>query len=266
MPEQARVSVIVPCYRCRETIERAVASIAEQTLQPVEVILVDDCSGDNTLSELYQIQANYPQGWVKVIACSENSGAGTARNVGWETATQPYIAFLDSDDSWHSQKIEIQYSWMINHPDIVLTGHACQQVDDNSAFDGKADFSTTDSDFYAVSKKQLLLSNRFPTPSVMLRRDIAQRFPDGKHYCEDYHLWVEICCAGLRCYRSELPLTYLYKAAYGEAGLSASLWKMEKGELDAYFAIFKKGYVGFIGVALLSIWSFARFMRRLVRI
>lgn len=262
----ANVSVIIPCYRCRETIGRAVASIAEQTLQPAEVILVDDCSGDNTLSELHRIQANYPQGWVKVIACSKNSGAGTARNVGWETATQPYVAFLDSDDSWHRQKIEIQYSWMMSHPSIVLTGHACQQVEDDSAstYGGKADFSSTDSDFYAVSKKLLLLSNRFPTRSVMLRRDIAQRFPDGKRYSEDYHLWLEICCAGLRCYCSDLPLAFLYKSAYGEKGLSSALWKMEMGELNLYLSLFNSRLINF-GVLVTSVgWSLLKFLRRVL--
>lgn len=266
MPEQARVSVIVPCYRCRESIGRAVSSIAEQTLQPVEVILVDDCSGDNTLSELYQIQVNYPQGWIKVIACSENSGAGTARNIGWEAATEPYVAFLDSDDAWHPQKIEIQYRWMIKHPEVALSGHAYQEIKGVCTFEGRADFSTSGAGFYAISKNQLLLSNRFPTPSVMLRREVMQRFPDGKRYSEDYHLWVEICCAGLQCYRSELSLAYLYKAPYGEAGLSSALWKMEKGELGAYLTIFKLGYIGLIDMGYLSVWSLARFVRRFVRV
>jgi glycosyltransferase involved in cell wall biosynthesis len=263
MPEQARVSVIIPCYRCSETIERAVVSVAEQTLQPVEVILVDDCSGDDTLTTLYQIQANYLQDWIKVIALPKNAGAGTARNVGWEVATQPYIAFLDSDDSWHAQKIEIQYGWMMKNPNVALTGHACQQVDDEGAVNGKEDFSIVDSRFIAFTKKKLLLSNRFFTPSVMLRRDIVQRYPNGKRYSEDYQLLLEICCAGLQCYRSELPLAYLYKAAYGEAGLSAALWQMEKWELDTYLSLFKTKSIQLGTLLFLVGWSLAKFLRRI---
>lgn len=266
MSEQAQVSVIIPCYRCTDTIDRALMSIAAQTMLPAEIILVDDCSGDGTVAALYRVQAKYPRGWIQVISLSMNAGPGTARNVGWAAATQPYIAFLDSDDSWHPQKIEFQYNWMQLHPDVVLTGHGCKQINEGKDFFEKTYSSKIDLDFYAVSKKQLLLANRFPTRSVMLRRDIQQRFADSKRYCEDYQLWAEICCAGLRCYRSDLPLAYLYKAAYGEAGLSASLWKMEKGELGAYLTIFKKGYIGVIEMALFSVWSFARFMRRLVRV
>lgn len=266
MPKRARLSVIIPCYRCVDTIDRAVTSIARQTMLPAEVVLVDDCSGDDTLVALYRVQASYPKGWIHVIALSENAGPGTARNVGWEASTQPYVAFLDSDDSWHPQKVEVQYGWMQLNPEIALTGHDSQQVDDEEAF-YEYEYSPKDHlGFYAVSKKQLLLANRFPTRSVMLRRDIRHRFADGKRYCEDYQLWVEISCAGLKCYRSNLPLAYFYKAAYGEAGLSASLWRMEKGELGAYLAIFKQGYIGLIEVALLSIWSLARYVRRFVRV
>lgn len=265
MPEQAQVSVIIPCYRCADTIDRALASVAGQSKLPAEVILVDDYSGDDTLAALYRLQASYPQGWIHVIPLSENSGPGTARNVGWEAATQPYIAFLDSDDSWHPQKIEVQYDWMRSHLDVALTGHSCQQVNEEKSFIKKNYFPIVDIEFYAISKKQLLLTNRFPTRSVMLRRDILQRFAEGKRYCEDYQLWAEICCAGLKCFRSDLPLAYFYKAAYGEAGLSASLWRMEKGELGAYLKIFKNGYIGHINFILLSAWSLARFMRRLAR-
>lgn len=259
----ASVSVVIPCYRCSDTIDRAVASVAGQTMQPVEVVLVDDCSGDDTLAALYQIQTNYPQGWIKVIPSPINTGAGTARNVGWEAATQPYIAFLDSDDSWHPQKIEIQYSWMINHPDVALSGHALQQVDDEDAVTRKEDFSNVDPGFKAVSKKQLLLSNRFSTSSVMLRRDIVKRFRNGKRYCEDYNLWAEICLAGLKYYRSPLPLVYFFKAAYGAAGLSAALWQMEKGELDMYLSLFKTKLINLGTLLLLVGWSLTKFLRRL---
>ena len=128
MLELAKVSVVIPCYRCADTIARAVTSIAEQTSRPAEVILVDDCSGDDTLATLYELQAEYPQGWVKVIESPKNAGPGTARNLGWEAATQAYIAFLDADDSWHPQKIEMQYGWMSKNPEVALTGHTCQQL------------------------------------------------------------------------------------------------------------------------------------------
>jgi len=264
MSKKADVSVIIPCYRCCDTITRAVKSIAEQTMLPAEVILIDDCSGDETLTKLYQIQSAYPKGWIQVVALSENVGAGMARNAGWEVTSYRYIAFLDSDDSWHPQKIEIQYGWMEKHPGVSLTGHAWQQGTDGKLLHGLVDYSINNAEFSEVSKSKLLLKNYFSTPSVMLRRDIALRFSMGKRYSEDYQLWMKICFADLKCHFSFLPLAYLYKRAYGEAGLSSALWKMEKGELAVYVSLFNSKKIKVITLIFLLGFSITKFLRRVV--
>jgi glycosyltransferase involved in cell wall biosynthesis len=256
----ASVSVVIPCYRCADTIERAVKSVAEQTLKPYEVILVDDCSGDNTLEALYGLQKKYGEDWIKVIPLKENSGPGTARNVGWDASKQDYIAFLDSDDSWHPQKIEIQYSWMVNNSTAALTGHDCTQVSEKDTVP-PASYSSEQANFYSVSKFKLLLSNRFPTRSVMLKRTILQRFPYGKRYSEDYHLWLDIVCSGLICYKLDWPLANLYKDSVGESGLSAAIWKMRKGELGCFSNIYTKKCIGLIMFTLLITYSLAKSAR-----
>jgi len=243
-----------------------VESILVQTAQPAEIILIDDGSDDDTLIELQRLQQLHGSGWIKIIILDENSGPSVARNIGWSNATQPYLAFLDADDSWHPQKIEIQYGWMLKHPDVALTGHDCQQVDEGKKNCGPKSYFNVDPGFYEVTKRQLLISNRFSTPSVMLRRDILQRYPDSKRYSEDYQLWLEICCAGLKCYRADYSLSFLYKAAYGQSGLSANLWKMEKGELDSYQSVFKQGHIGSVERFLLLVWSLLKFIRRVCKI
>src|SRR5688572_15186507 len=102
----APVSVVVPCYRCAATIGDAIASIVDQTARPAEVLLVEDCSGDDTLEALHRIAAAYEPGWIKVIAMPANGGPSRARNTGWQQAEQPYIAFLDADDTWAPRKLE----------------------------------------------------------------------------------------------------------------------------------------------------------------
>ncbi|MDR9769531.1 glycosyltransferase family 2 protein [Acetomicrobium sp.] len=129
------VSVVVPCYCCEDTIERAVVSVMSQTALPGEVILVDDASPDHgrTLSKLQELQERFrDKTHIEIIALKNNSGPSVARNAGWETATQPYIAFLDADDAWHPQKLEIQYGWMKEHPEIALTGHKCLWLKEDS--------------------------------------------------------------------------------------------------------------------------------------
>jgi glycosyltransferase involved in cell wall biosynthesis len=259
----AEVSVIIPCYKCSQSIGRAVASVAAQTLPPREVILVDDCSEDETLNVLYGLQAAYPTDWIQVIAGVENCGPGTARNVGWEAARQPYVAFLDADDSWHPQKIEVQYGWMRAHPEVALSGHACRVIKKGKSLK-KSDEIVHPSSFESVSKYTLLLSNRFPTPSVMLRRSLPHRFCPGKRQSEDFLLWCQIFLDGHPCYRSAAPLCELHKAHYGSGGLSGDLWAMEKGEWDTYMRLHRSGHIGGMLAASLCVISFIKYLRRLV--
>jgi glycosyltransferase involved in cell wall biosynthesis len=258
----ASVTVVIPCFRCAETITRAVSSVAAQTIPVVEVILVEDCSGDGTLDALYALQAQYQQGWIKVLSMPDNRGPGSARNVGWAAASQKYIAFLDADDAWHPNKIEIQYVWMEAHPSVPLTAHACH-MSSISTLMASNEFCRDAPIFSAISVGQLLLSNRLPTRSVMLRRDLPQRFAEGKRQSEDYLLWCEIALNGHDCYRSELKLAYLFKPEFGEAGLSGNLWKMFIGELDTYKRLSDAGFLKRVTLYALFCWSIAKYFRRI---
>lgn len=260
MSSVASVSVIIPCFRCATTIVRAVESVADQSLLPLEVILVDDCSRDGTLEALFQLQARFGADWVKVCELPENAGPGTARNAGWALAKGRYVAFLDSDDRWHPKKIELQYSWMEDHPSAVLVGHLM-------AIDGKGDNLGSENDAVLpiqISRRKLLASNRFSTPTVMLRRDIAQRFADGERYCEDYRLWLHVCFFAGECYRFERVLAYMYKAPYGAAGLSGRLWDMEKGEVASYWSIYRAGGLNILSLGLWVGLSAAKYIRRIL--
>jgi len=91
----APISVIIPCFRSTKTIERVVASVAAQTLVPIEVILVDDASGDGTLELLKKLCSTYKAGWIKLVAWPTNLGADSVRNAGWAAARQKFIDFLE---------------------------------------------------------------------------------------------------------------------------------------------------------------------------
>jgi glycosyltransferase involved in cell wall biosynthesis len=261
----ARVSVVIPCYCCKDTIRRAVESVYQQSLRPAEVIIVDDASPDNTLSVLSELAKEYPEGWISIISLAMNAGPGTARNHGWNLASQPYVAFLDSDDSWHHNKIELQYGWMQKNPGAALTGQTGLTIDTSSNIKTKS-LREGDVRFSRVSSRDLLLSNRFSTPSIMLRKDLPNRFPEGKRFCEDYELWCDLCCSGFQCYSIDVPLTFCYKPLYGHAGLSGNLWKMEQGELGVYAALRAKRKIGLFLHGCLSIWSLVRYVRRAAKL
>lgn len=257
----APVSVVIPCYRCANTIARALESVFAQTWRPAELILIDDHSDDETLAQLHMLKCIYPADWIHILVLPENSGPGTARNTGWKHSSQPYIAFLDADDAWHPKKVEIQLSWMLEHPDVALTGHASQFITEEMP---KTDINLLvfNDDFSQISKLQLLLSNRFPTRSVILKRSLPYRFHNGKRYSEDYLLWCEICLNGHMSLKSTLPLAYHFKSDFGDAGLSGNLWSMQKGQIDTYTRLRTSRLIGLASLMLLFSWSLLRFVRR----
>lgn len=259
MSTKASVSVIIPCYNSSNTITRAVTSVFSQTVSPLEIILIDDASQDTTLEMLYAIQVEHGEDWVKVIPLKENRGPSAARNTGWEQAKAEYIAFLDADDSWHPQKVEIQYGWMKKNPSIVLTGHPIRFVDANSQI---LRYSQQQIPAKQVSKRAFLLKNFFSTPSVMMRRSVLYRFDEDQRFAEDYLLWLKTLFIYGDVFLINLPLAYIYKSAYGEAGLSSNLWLMEKGELQTYKKIFKAGSVTLAEYIMLTIWSVLKYTKR----
>ncbi|SEQ54984.1 glycosyltransferase family 2 protein [Natrinema salaciae] len=99
-----RVSVIIPTYNRAATLPRAIDSALEQTIDDLEVVVVDDGSTDDTESVL----AAYDDPRVRPVLHATNQGANVARNTGLEHARGEYVAFLDSDDEWHPEKLERQ--------------------------------------------------------------------------------------------------------------------------------------------------------------
>lgn len=258
-PPFASVSVVVPCYRCSKTIYRAVTSIAAQTCRPLEVILVEDGSGDDTLDKLIEIQRQYGSNWIKVVPLKVNAGASAARNAGWDIASGEFIAFLDADDAWHPEKIRLQYAFMAAHPEFTLTGHGHRQLDDIPEVHSSVGQVTHGT----VSYSSLLLSNRFITPSAMIRREVPFRFHSAKRHMEDFHLWLTVAANGHRIAILHAELAYIFKAPFGELGLSGDIFAMEKGELDCYWKLHQQGRLGTLPTLALSAYSCTKFLRRI---
>ena len=249
------VSVIVPCYRCKGTIRRAIASVARQTTVPAEVILIDDASGDGTLELLMDLRRELGETWVKVIALERNSGAASARNAGWAAASERYIALLDADDAWHPRKLEIQCEFMEAHPEVSVCGHAYRRLNEGESGGERA---LDPPGFEAVSFGMLLLSNRFVTPSAMIRRDVPFRFVEVRRYMEDHLLWLEIASSGRRLAYLTQALVFTYKAGIGASGLSARTWEMRKAELANLWRLRRLGKINLVAAVALSAYSLAK--------
>lgn len=114
-----KVSIIIPVYNTEQYIGECIESILKQTLTDFELILVDDCSTDNSLTILKSYANNDPR--ITLVESSVNTGVGEARNKGIELATGEYIAFVDSDDFVKEDMFEKLYTQAIkDQADLVL--------------------------------------------------------------------------------------------------------------------------------------------------
>jgi len=104
------VSVIIPVYNREKTLGRAVDSVLNQSYTNFELIIIDDCSTDNSLQIVHEFQDKR----IRIITQEENLGANAARNRGIAEARGEYIAFQDSDDEWDKDKLQIQIGDMLH--------------------------------------------------------------------------------------------------------------------------------------------------------
>ncbi|MFW6271393.1 MAG: glycosyltransferase family 2 protein [Bacillota bacterium] len=104
------ISIITPIYNSKEFISETIESVLSQSYNNWEIIIVDDCSTDNGVNIVKKYQKNNDR--IKLIELEKNSGAAIARNTAIKNANGRYIAFLDSDDLWHPDKLKKQIQFM----------------------------------------------------------------------------------------------------------------------------------------------------------
>lgn len=254
----APVSVVIPCFRCADTISAAVASVANQRIPPAEVLLVDDNSGDGTRDTLNEVAATYPPGWIKVLALPYNQGPSAARNLGWKYASQPWIAFLDADDSWHPQKLKLQLEVLAEDSEIAFIAHDMNV---------QPRWSPSPAVRYPIQvrvfpRHLLMVRSPFPTASIMLRRDLPFRFDESRRRAEDFMLWAQILLSGYRCAKINQVLASWHKPPFGAGGLSGDLAAMYKASVDVRKTLHAQGLLSGWQRYLAEAMSLVRYLRR----
>lgn len=222
------VSVVIPYYNSGQTIERALASIRDQTYSSYEIIVVNDGSQDRGSEIVEAFRKAHPELIFKHID-QDNGGPSKARNAGMKIAEGKYIAFLDSDDTWEPDKLAYQTTYMEEHPEVVISG-TNYYINSNEMTKYDLTPDIVEADF-----RRMLFKVFFSMPTVMVRRDVIERdqiyFMEGKNYGEDLLFYSQI----IRKYRGvrlSRPLAKLHKFLYGAGGLTKDLNKLLAHELD----------------------------------
>jgi len=257
------VTVVIPTFNSAATIKRAINSVLSQTVLPSRLVVVDNASTDSTAKIVEKMAADSCCE-MELVRRPRNTGPGAARNAGWELVRTQFVAFLDSDDSWHPKKLELQLDVAGQHPDDCFFGHTTTS---SKTSDTTETFGTTpligSGRINYFSLHHFLVRNRVSTPTVMLRSDLPFRFPTEHWFAEDYGLWTAILAASHRAVVHDFALTTLHKAAWGEAGLSAKLDDMHAGELLVLDGLRRDRAIGVIEHAVFRTWMILKYRRRL---
>jgi teichuronic acid biosynthesis glycosyltransferase TuaG len=181
--EQPLISVIMPTYNNCNYIETAIHSVLIQDI-PLELIIIDDCSTDNT-DELLTKYASYPN--IILAKNKSNLGAAASRNKGVSLAKGKYIAFLDADDYWLPHKLSRQLD-TIEAKKRVLCATGRELMTPFGQLTGKI-IPVPEN----ITYRMLLGHNLINCSSVILLRDVALEFPmEHEDSHEDYIMWLKI--------------------------------------------------------------------------
>ena len=237
---------------------RALQSVVNQTFKDFEIIIVDDGSVDDTkelIKKFFQTNKAIKYRYIY----QKNSGSSAARNNAVKNSSGKYLAFLDSDDEWSSQNLDIQYMQI-------------QKL--NAKFISS---SYTYSDFIQnkdiITKKYIfndfLFSNKTSTPCTIVEKKLFNEvggFPESQRYSEDYNLWLKLSKKEPMYKIVQPALVRLHKNAYGESGLSANMLEMEKGELSNYSYLMKNKDISITKYILVVSYSIAKFLWRILKV
>lgn len=185
------VSVIVPVYDRAHLVAETIESILIQTYQPVEIILINDGSKDDTLSVLREYKRRFPS-QIRVID-QPNQGQIIAKNNGIKIARGNYIAFLDSDDLWMEDKLERQIPFFEPGVGLVYSG---TEIIDEEGQTLRVDLAdeTISGNIYP----QLLVKNRMTGGTVVVTAESLNQvglFSSDFKAAENWDLWLRICKA-----------------------------------------------------------------------
>ncbi|MBQ8555580.1 MAG: glycosyltransferase [Clostridia bacterium] len=179
------ISVIIPTYNRRALLLRAVDSVLRQTYADLECIIVDDGSTDGTAEAVRRL----PDPRIRYVRQERNAGACAARNRGVDMARGAYIAFLDSDDVWHPDKLEKQLV-LLERTGADVATHAMYRME----VDGKAKLFPAHVQDGPLTLDDLLFENLVSTQCMMGRTEVFRevRFDEDMPRLQDWDLMLRL--------------------------------------------------------------------------
>ena len=212
------ISIILPVYNAELYLQSTIDSILKQSYNNFELLVIDDCSTDSSYDIINSIIQKDSR--VSYYKLEKNSGGpATPRNYGINKAKNSLIAFVDSDDIWHPNKLEIQYEFLKSDHNIKFVSSFKTYKKFNR------DTFSKNFSFTVLNYQDLLNKNFVNNSTVLVYKKYLQPFDVCSKYIaiEDAKQWLDIARKGTNCYLIHLPLIYYRKV---EGSLSNNKIKM----------------------------------------
>ena len=243
------VSVVIPTHNRRKTLTGAVESVRSQTFRDWELLIVDDGSSDGTYRDWSE--SGDPR-----IRClrTEHRGVSAARNLGIQQARFPWIAFLDSDDTWLPKKLETQLKALESNPDHLAVHSDEIWIRRGRRVNPKKIHRKYGGWVYRYSLPRCVIS----PSSILVSRKLLDRcgaFDEDFAVCEDYELWLRMF-ARHPIWFVDRPL--LVKTGGHADQLSRSTWGLDRFRLRAMLKTDESGILSLQQEA----WTAAEIVRK----
>jgi len=235
------VSVMIPAYNHERYVEDAILSVINQTYgyENIQLIVTDDCSRDNTVSILRELESKYK---FKLILHSKNSGITTALNEMISLSKGTYITGFASDDIMVLDRIEKQVNLLQENPDIdILTGDSILiDVHGNILFEHKQEPSYSQI-IYSFEDLFLSLKPRFAAGSAMYKSEIFERIGtyDPNYKIEDYYYWLKAAYNNAKIVKCNLPFLY-YRVLNNSLSSNEELMAQEGNKILSIYKLHPK--------------------------
>ena len=206
------ISVIIPTYNRSYCIERSIRSVLNQSYKNLELIVVDDCSTDDTERVVHSIE----DARLRYTKLKKNSGPSAARNAGIKLAQGSYIAFHDSDDVWHLDKLEKQMNCFAVNPDSTMVFCKFKILGENPKIIPEDNFFDTTLCEHGMLDI-LLRSPKIGAPTILIKKSNLKTdvfFDESLHTLEDWELSLKIAANGKISFVNEV-LVDVYQSENG---------------------------------------------------
>lgn len=194
MNSYPKVSVIVPNYNGAKYIEEAIRSLLSQTYSNIEIIIVDDYSSDDSVSIVQEIINKNKDRNITLHINTKNEGPSKARNIGVDLSNGEYIAFLDADDKYANNKIEVQVKYLLENPNVDIVYTDLLLIDKTGEETGMiSSIITKENEIEFLVK--MLDRQVVPGPaSICMKRSclVEVRYDENMVHAEDYKFTLEL--------------------------------------------------------------------------